>query len=113
MEASYEYMEDSPNEVSEEAQLILDKIFLEAYKKKIAQGYNPENLKNELEISALLSPMIYDEKTGEWEPTEIAGEYFDLYQKVMEEKNPHEIYHITRDEIIRDNLSPKKEGSHK
>ena len=113
MEASYEYMEDSPNEVSEEAQLILDKIFLEAYKKKIAQGYNPENLKNKLEISALLSPMIYDEKTGEWEPTEIAGEYFDLYQKVMEEKNPHEIYHITRDEIIRDNLSPKKEGSHK
>ena len=113
MEASYEYMEASPNEVSEEAQLILDKIFLEAYKKKIARGYNPEDLINELEISALLSPLIYDEKTGEWEPTESAGEYFGLYQKVLEEKTSDEMYHMTRDEIIQDNISQKKEGSHK
>ena len=113
MEASYEYMEASPNEVSEEAQLILDKIFLEAYKKKIARGYNPEDLINELEISALLSPLIYDEKTGEWEPTESTGEYFGLYQKVLEEKTSDEMYHMTRDEIIQDNISQKKEGSHK
>lgn len=57
--------------------------------------------------------MIYDEKTGEWEPTEIAVEYFDIYQKVLEEKTEHEMYHLKKDEIIQDNPSPKIEGGHK
>ena len=113
MEASYGYIESSPNKASEEAQLMLDKIFLKAYKKKIVQGYNPEDLLASLDISMQLSPMIYDEKTGEWEPTESTGEYFGLYQKVLEEKTSDEMYHMTRDEIIQDNISQKKEGSHK
>ena len=113
MEASYGYIESSPNKASEEAQLMLDKIFLKAYKKKIVQGYNPEDLLASLDISMQLSPMIYDEKTGEWEPTEIAVEYFDIYQKVLEEKTEHEMYHLKKDEIIQDNPSPKIEGSHK
>ena len=113
MEASYGHIKSSPNKASEEAQLMLDKIFLKAYKKKIVQGYNTEDLLANLDISMQLSPMIYDEKTGEWEPTEIPVEYFDLYQKVLEEKTEHEMYDLKKDEIIQDNPSPKKEGSHK
>ena len=66
-----------------------------------------------LDISMSLSPIVYDEKTGEWEPTEISIEYFDLYQKVSEEQKIHEMYHLKGDDIIQDNPSPKKEGSHK
>lgn len=112
-EACNEYMEDSSSKVNEEAQLILDKIFLNAYKKKIALGYSSEDLPNKLEISALLSPMVYDEIDRDWIPTEISAEYFELYQKVLEEKTEDEMYHMTRDKIIQDNLTQKKEGSHK
>ena len=34
-------------------------------------------------------------------------------KKVLEEKTEHEMYDLKKDEIIQDNPSPKKEGSHK
>ncbi len=83
-QASYDFIySKNIKRSTEEAQEILDSLFLSAYKKKIStSSYDPEEMKNHVGIAFNLSVVGYDPITRSYISPPIREEYRELYEKM-------------------------------
>ena len=85
--ASYGFMYSTPSKETLEAQESLDKIFLEAYKKKIAtSNYNIDEMLNQLQVAYLSSMITLSNDKSKWYSSEVKEEYKKLIKQLIYRK---------------------------